>query len=228
MRIKDVTLEFYGHASIVYTFGTLRVAVDPIRIPLGTKPVDVIVVTQSHQSHCSVDDIQKLLKPQTAILCAKTVPVRLTKIPLRHIRVVYDKSQIKIGPLVFTFVASFSALEDRSLQDVGFIVTYGDTALYHVGDSDKHEGMHIVEPMHKKGYFFITALSVSEKYALSVSKAVALAKFLKTDVAIPIHYGLIEDESQAKAFVKKANEEQVVAYFVPQILSPSQPIPKLS
>jgi L-ascorbate metabolism protein UlaG (beta-lactamase superfamily) len=214
VQIKDFDVDFYGHACIVITYKGMRIAIDPANLPQYVKPVDLILVTQSHHAHCSLKDIQKILKAQTPILCPVDVPIRLTQIHPRHFRAVREGNEIIFGPVTLRVLAAHQKKQPES-RGVGYALKISDSVVYHAGDSDTKSDAARLSDWLKKGYFLVGFVSVSTQYAMSPQEAAMFAKNIETDIVLQIHYGIIESDAEAKQFLRECAARTVMARMLP-------------
>jgi L-ascorbate metabolism protein UlaG (beta-lactamase superfamily) len=100
--------------------------------------------------------------------------------------------------------------QSKTLADVSYAIQTIDAIFYHASDSDRIPEQKKIVQISQKGYFMTAFISVSSQYALSPKQAIDLARFLQADIVVPIHWGLIESNQQAKEFFQLCQKESIV------------------
>lgn len=187
------------HASFRIDTGKV-IYIDPFKISGGPK-ADLILITHDHYDHCSPEDVEKILKPDTVIITEKSSVKKLSG-DVREIRAgeATDVDGIRIEA-----VPSYNLnkkFHKANSQWIGFILEVDGVRIYHAGDTD-----HIPEMKDLK--VDIALLPVSGTYVMTAEEAVAAALDIQPKIAIPMHIGtLVGDMNDAEAF-KKSLEGKV-------------------
>ena len=61
MKFGEVNIKWLGHSGFLLENSKI-IYVDPFKICSGLPKADIILLTHSHYDHCSVEDIEKIIK----------------------------------------------------------------------------------------------------------------------------------------------------------------------
>lgn len=222
MKIGDADIRFLGHAGFLITFAngsSKRIAIDPYNVNFENEKADFILITHGHYDHCSIMDITKLSKPGTVIIVPADVQSKVTRIEGVEMQIIEVGDEIIFGNLKIEAVPAYNIEKNfhpKSEGWVGYVVKYGNTVIYHAGDSDKIPDMQRLSGYGKHGTTFVIMLPVSGTYTMTAEDAAEAASLLNPDLAIPMHYGAgvegtLED---AQNFVKLCDSLNVKAVIL--------------
>jgi len=160
--------------------------IDPWKLPPGSPPADLILVTHDHFDHCSPEDVKKISKPGTVVIASAPAAAMLP-----GARILHPGESITVGEVTVEAVPAYNVnkfrspgvpFHPKSAGHNGYIITVGGERLYHAGDTD-----HIPE---MAGYRCdVALLPVSGTYVMTADEAAAAALDIKPRVAVPMHYG---------------------------------------
>lgn len=209
MDIKGVNLDFLGHAGFMISNGKV-VVIDPYNISDKVKKADILLITHSHFDHCSIKDIEKVVKPGTIVLATADCQSKVMKMEGVELHVVEVGDKIELGKVKIEVVAAYNKKKDfhpKSEGWVGYIIKMEHVIVYHSGDTDFIPEMQKLSGYGKHGNEFVALLPVSGKYVMDSEEAAEAASTLSPDLCIPMHYGAgvagtIED---ARHFVEVCN-----------------------
>ena len=68
LEYRGVKLSWLGHDGFRIRNGKV-LYVDPFKIEGGGPKADIVLVTHEHYDHCNVDDLKKIVTPDTVIVC---------------------------------------------------------------------------------------------------------------------------------------------------------------
>ncbi len=178
-------LHWLGHDSFRLD-GPPVIYFDPWQLK-GKLPVaDVVLVSHHHHDHCSPDDVRKISGPHTVIvashLAAKDLSGAKVMRPGDKLSVAGIEIEAVPAYNVNKFRAPGKPFHPKEEQHVGYIITVEGVRLYFAGDTD-----HIPEMADFR--CDIALLPVSGTYVMTVEEAVAAARDIKPEIAIPMHYG---------------------------------------
>ncbi len=180
-----VTLVWYGHDAF-RVGGPPIVYIDPWNLPDDLPLADVVLITHDHYDHCSVDDVEKVLGPDTVIVGPQSALDKLRSLDATH-RAVKPGDHRAIGHLTLEVVPAYNVnkrFHPRSARHVGYVLEMHNVRIYHAGDTD-------VIPEMKNIRCDIALLPVSGTYVMDAKEAAEAASIIQPRLVIPMHYGAI-------------------------------------
>jgi L-ascorbate metabolism protein UlaG (beta-lactamase superfamily) len=206
MKIKDVDIDWLGHSSVRIKTKDKTIYIDPYQLTSSGK-ADMILITHSHYDHCSLQDIEKIVKDGTIIICTADSQSKITRIQKDiKIALVQPGSTLKIGKIKVHAIAAYNAnkrFHQKSEGWVGFVFQFNSVVIYHAGDTDLISDMYKLTGYSKKGNYFVAFLPVGGTYTMNPEEAAKAASVIKPSLAIPMHYGnIVGNISHAKNFVE--------------------------
>jgi L-ascorbate metabolism protein UlaG (beta-lactamase superfamily) len=229
MKIEGVHVSFLGHSGVILSNGH-RIAIDPYHISPSVEPVDFILITHSHFDHCSIKDIQKLVKSETIVIGPADIQSSIMKIEGVHVQPVevgdhlsFDNIEIEAVPAYnltkFRDISKKLVFHDKKEGFLGYVIKWGNVVLYHAGDTDLIPEMQRLTGYGKHGTQFVAFLPVSGTYVMTPEEASKAADMLKPSVVIPIHYGAgvagtLED---ARLFTELCKEKGIHAELLDKL-----------
>ncbi len=187
-----VKLSWLGHDGFRIQNGQV-VYIDPYQIESGEPKADIVLVSHEHSDHCSVDDLKKIIGPNSVVVAHAQSRSELTKLKVKEIRIVKPGDKITIGDVAIEAVPAYNVNKFREPGKVfhpkedgklGFIVTVKGVRIYHAADTD-----HI--PEMKNIQADVALLPVSGTYVMTAQEAAEAAADINPKIAIPMHYGAI-------------------------------------
>ena len=172
------------------------------------EPADYIVVTHAHDPHYSMSDISLLSDNDTIIISS-----RIPAINLHPDHTVFPGESLDFSDVSFEFVPAYNVDKYRpgtttlfhppSFDDIGVIVEFNGTRIYHAGDTDRIPEMMSISTD-------IALLPVSGYAWMEADEAADAVEDLKLSsdlaYAIPIHWGWNQGSRlDAEEFVALAN-----------------------
>jgi L-ascorbate metabolism protein UlaG (beta-lactamase superfamily) len=205
-RIDNILgkLKWYGHAS--FSIESDRILyIDPWNIPASAPKADIILVTHSHFDHLSPDDINRLKKEDTIIVCSSDCVSQLSG----DVRGLLPDQEVEIQGINIKAVPAYNPAKPFHPQKnewLGFVFTMEGVSIYHAGDTD------IIPEMEDLGAVNIALLPVGGKYTTNAEQAAATANLIKPDVSIPMHWGadVIGTEEDASRFKELCQGEVMI------------------
>ncbi len=195
-RYADLTLSWLGHDCFRLEKGPLSIYFDPFRLSdAAVKPASLVLITHEHFDHCSVEDLRKVVTPRTIVVAPHECASALSKVEPAEVLFLKPGEERDVLGLHVRAVPAYNTNKFRDpatktpyhpQEDgkLGYLVTLGDTSVYHAGDTDLIEEMRSFECE-------VALLPVSGTYVMTAEEAAEAAKLLKPKVAIPMHYGAI-------------------------------------
>lgn len=178
-RVLD-HLHWFGHDSFRLDRPVV-LYLDPWRLPPGSTPADVILVSHDHHDHCSPEDIQQIRRPKTVVIAGSSAAPKITP-PVAILR---PGESTKASGVTIEAVPAYNIgklFHPRQAEGVGFILTIGDERLYFAGDTDRIPEMTRVR-------CDVALLPVGGVYTMTAEEAAQAAGDLTPRVAVPMHYG---------------------------------------
>jgi len=190
-----VELVWYGHDAF-HVAGPPVVYIDPWRLPEDLPLADVVLITHDHYDHCSPEDVDKILGPDTLIVGPSAALRKLagTRAGQRPVRV---GDQLTVGNMQVQIVPAYNTnkrFHPRTAGYVGYVLELNGIRIYHAGDTDLIPEMESVR-------CDVALLPVSGTYVMDAEEAAQAAAVLQPRLAIPMHYGVIVgSEKDAERF----------------------------
>jgi L-ascorbate metabolism protein UlaG (beta-lactamase superfamily) len=202
--IKD--LEWLGQSAIRLTVESHVIYIDPYKLEKnGT--ADLILITHNHGDHLSLEDIKKIITPNTEIIGPASVITEIKSHFSNPARVIAPNQTLDWKTHEITAVPAYNIKKPhyhpKANQWVGYIINLNGVRIYHAGDTERIPEM--------KNYTCdIALIPLGQVYTMnSVQEAAAAALDVKAKVAIPIHYGLAEGSIQDAELFKTLLQDKI-------------------
>lgn len=162
--------------------------VDPYEIEGSPQDADYIFLTHDHYDHFSLDDINKILKRETAFIVPMPMDKKVRKNTAAGINypVVPGKSY-EVNGLSFETVAMYNKLKPfhpKKAGWCGYIINVSGNRIYIAGDIDDIDEAFAVS-------CDIAMVPIGGFYTMNYKEAAGLINKIKPKVAIPTHYGKV-------------------------------------
>ena len=225
MKIEGVEIHWLGHAGFliknsapegVPSIGGKVIYIDPYNIKEESEKADLILITHSHYDHCSVSDLNKIVKENTRIIMTADCQSKVTRFKVGiKMEIVAPDSELDLGSVKISVLSSYNIDKPFHAKDegwVGYLIKMDNLLIYHAGDSDVIPEMQKLTGHKQEGKKFVALLPIGGRFTMSVEEAVEAAKLIKPDLVIPMHYGsIVGTEDDAKEFVELCKEENIDA-----------------
>jgi len=209
MKIGEIELKWLGHSAFLIS-NEKRIYIDPYNIPQAEPKADIILITHSHYDHCSIADIQKIIRNGTIILVPADCQSKITKLENVEMQIAEIGDEIKVGNIVIDAVPAYNINKQFHQKQegwLGYVVKMNNVIIYHAGDTDLIPEMNHIEAD-------IALLPVSGKYVMDAEEAANAANLIRPEVAIPMHYGsIIGSKEDAEKFKSLVDEDIKVIIF---------------
>lgn len=176
-------IHWLGHSSFrLDTPEGLIIYIDPFHLPPAVPKADLLLCTHEHHDHCSPQDIEKLVAPETVIIGPRSVAAKLAP---RTVKVAQPFTVFSVYGVQVEPVPAYNLdkpYHTREMGHVGYILTLGALRIYHAGDTDLIPEMKTVRAD-------IALLPVGGTYTMDAQEAAKAAALIKPALAIPMHYG---------------------------------------
>ena len=221
MKIGDsnVELKWLGHSS-VYINNSKVIYIDPYNLQNveSLEKADLVFLTHSHYDHCSILDIEKIIKDSTTIVLTPDCQSKVTriKIPVK-IFIMEPNQETSFGEIKVSTIPSYNIdkhFHPKEENWVGYIIKMEkeNVVIYHSGDTDNIPEMQKLTGYSNKDLNFVALLPVGGRYTMTAEEAAEAAKVIKPSLAIPMHYGSVAGTLEdAKEFVELCEEKGIKA-----------------
>lgn len=211
MRIGDIELRWLGHSGVLIKEEGKNIYIDPFKIPENSEKADVVFLTHSHYDHCSIEDLQKILKDGSIIVMPADCQSKITKIDKKvAMQIMEADDEISLNNIKIKAVPAYNIKKDfhsKAEGWLGYVIGMGNTIVYHAGDTDLIPEMEKLTGFSKKGNDFVALLPVGGEYTMDYEEAAKAAKLIQATITIPIHYGsIVGDKKGAEKFCELAED----------------------
>jgi L-ascorbate metabolism protein UlaG (beta-lactamase superfamily) len=181
VKLNDVAVTWFGHASFLITNGGTRVYVDPFVLPNNAEKADIILISHDHFDHCYANNINKLRSDKTKILGAISSVKKLGFGAPMTVDKHMEHNGVKI-----TAVEAYNIskpFHPRGLG-IGFVIEMASKKIYHAGDTDNIPEMAELQKMN----IDIALLPIGGHYTMNAAEAAEAAKSIRPKFLVPMHY----------------------------------------
>ena len=218
MKVGNVEIKWLGHDGfLIKNLDTGKnIYIDPYNIVENLEKADLILITHGHYDHCSVADIEKIIKEGTKIVATADCQSKITKfnMPIK-LEIVEPNQELDLGSIKILTVPAYNIDKHFHSKDehwVGYLIKINDVVIYHAGDCDVMPEMQKLTGYQQPGKEFVALLPVSGRFVMNSEEAVQAAKILKPTLAVPMHFGsIVGVEEDAQEFVDFCKEEGINA-----------------
>lgn len=204
MKIEDVEIKWLGHSGFLIKNSKV-IYIDPYNIKKENEKADVILITHSHYDHCSIADMEKIVKDGTRIITPADCQSKITrfKVPIK-IEIVEPGKDLDLGYMKVSTVPSYNVdkpFHSKEESWVGYVIKINDLVIYHAGDTDLIPEMQKLTGHKQAKKKFVALLPIGGRFTMSVDEAFEAVKLIKPSLVIPMHYGsVVGTEKDAKEF----------------------------
>ncbi len=214
MLVGKVEIEWLGHAGFRIKASDGKIVyIDPFQISeAGEKDkADLVLITHSHFDHCSLEDINKVIKPNSRIVVTADAQSKVmrTKVPIK-LEIAEPGKETDFNNIRVSAVPAYNIDKSFHPKDeswVGYVLKVDDVVIYHSGDTDIIPEMQKLTGYKKNGNQFVVLLPVGGRYTMNAEEAFEAVKIIKPTLAIPMHFGkVIGAKEDAEEFVKMCKD----------------------
>lgn len=215
MKFKNIDIRWLGHSGFLIEAESLKTYIDPFKIDID-EPADIILITHPHYDHCSIEDLRKIVKSGTIIVCPADVQSKISKLDNEiELKILGVGETLSLGEIKIGAIPAYNLNKEfhrKSEEWLGYVLKIEDkvksgVVIYHAGDTD------LIPEMKKlSGKVDIALLPVSGTYTMNSEEAAEAASVINPDIAVPIHYGNnIGSVRDAENFVELCREKGIRA-----------------
>jgi L-ascorbate metabolism protein UlaG (beta-lactamase superfamily) len=210
IKFESVKIQWLGHAGfLLENSANQKVCIDPFQVEGSSyDPVDIIISTHEHGDHCSIEDINKFISPNTEVIGISMAEENLSTLNCKQVHYVKPGDNITVKGMELNIVPAYNLNKFRSEgvpfhpkedKKIGVIIHLDGHKIYHAGDTDVIPEMSDIKPD-------VALLPVSGTYVMTVAEALEAAKILQPKLVVPMHFGaIVGDQSMAEKFKESAN-----------------------
>jgi L-ascorbate metabolism protein UlaG (beta-lactamase superfamily) len=201
---RGVKLTWLGHDGFRIQNGKV-IYIDPFKISSDKPKADVVLISHEHFDHLSIDDLKKIVTPNTVIVAHPQSQGELSKLKVKEMKVVKPGQKVTLDGVVVEAVPAYNlnkykepgkVFHPKEDEKLGFMVTVKGVRIYHAADTDHIPEMKGLNPD-------IALLPVSGTYVMTPQEAAEAAAAINPKIAIPMHYDAIVGSSKdAETFRK--------------------------
>ncbi|MFH1585575.1 MAG: MBL fold metallo-hydrolase [archaeon] len=213
MKLGEIEINWLGHSGFKIKNSKV-IYIDPYNIKEDSEKADLILITHSHYDHCSVADMNKILKEGTKIIITADSQSKITRFetPIK-MEIVEPGQELTHEDIKISTLPAYNLDKPFHPKDehwVGYLIKIRDVIIYHAGDTDNIPEMQKLTGY--QGKEFIALLPVGGRFTMSAEEAAEAAKVIKPSLAIPIHWGsIVGTKEDAQEFCELCKEEGIEA-----------------
>ncbi|MAG79120.1 Zn-dependent hydrolase [Candidatus Pacearchaeota archaeon] len=210
MKIDDVEIKWLGHVGFLIKNSKV-IYIDPYNLKGENEKADFILLTHSHYDHCSIVDIEKIIKDGTKIIATADCQSKITRfdVPIK-IEIIEPGQELEFGNIKISTLPAYNINKHFHPKEegwVGYLIKINNVLIYHAGDTDVISEMKNLTGYKHSDTKFIALLPVEGRLTMSAEEAYEAAKIIKPTLAIPMHWGsIVGTENDAKEFVELCKE----------------------
>jgi len=218
MDIGNIELKWLGHSGFLIN-DKKTIYIDPYNIKDGLPLADIILITHSHHDHCSLIDMEKIVKEGTKIVAPADCQSTITRfdVPIK-IELIEPGQELELGEIKIYALPSYNIDKHFHSKDegwVGYVIKMNNVVIYHAGDTDVIPEMQKLTGYKQQEKEFVALLPVGGRFTMGAEEAAEAAKIIKPTLAIPMHWGsVIGSETDAKEFVELCKDEGIRAVIL--------------
>jgi L-ascorbate metabolism protein UlaG (beta-lactamase superfamily) len=201
-----------GHSGFRIGVGRASIYIDPYRIASDEPKADLVLITHQHYDHFSIQDLERVRKPDTHVIGPPAVAERLEG-NVRSLRA-GDVVETDVYGVDVRAVPAYNTskrdgdgrpFHPREAGCLGYEVNVRGERLYHAGDTD------VIPEMDWVVGADVALLPVSGVHVMTALEAAEAARRIQPTVAVPMHWGgHIGSEKDAQTFADAAPVDVVI------------------
>lgn len=208
---EGIEISWLGHAGFKIKKDRI-IYIDPYQLQGSPEKGDMVLITHEHFDHLSIEDLKKVVGPDTVIVTIPTCEGKVQRLKPKRVEVLWPGDKKNIEGVEVETVPAYNTNKFRSPGavfhpkgegKVGFILTLAGRRVYHAGDTDN-----IPEMERAKGVD-VALLPVSGTYVMTFNEAIEACRTIQPKVAIPMHYGAIVGSAEDARRFKEGAPSQV-------------------
>ncbi len=215
MQINGIELKWLGHAGFLIKNSRV-IYIDPYQIKNDSEKADLILITHSHYDHCSVADMQKIVKNGTKIIMTADCQSKITRFDVTiEMEIAEPGQELDMGDIKISTLPAYNTdkhFHPKEEYWLGYLIKMNDVLIYHAGDTDVIPEMQKLTGHSGSEKKFIALLPVGGRFTMTAEEAAEAAKVIRPSLAVPMHWGsVVGSEKDAEEFVQLCKEEGIEA-----------------
>ena len=208
MKLGNINLEWTGNSGF-FISNTKKIYIDPFKLQNPEK-ADLILITHSHYDHCSIEDLKKIVRNGTIVICPGDCCSKFNHLNEKiDLKVIESGQRIQVGEIKIIAVPAYNTNKSFHSKEeywVGYIVDVDGLRIYHAGDTD------LIPEMGRLGKIDVALLPVGGTYTMNADEAARAAVVIKPGLAVPMHFGsVVGSREDSLRFVELCEGEGIRA-----------------
>ena len=213
MKVDGVEIKWLGHAGFLVKDRQV-IYIDPYNITNSEEKADIILITHSHYDHCSLADIEKIIKEGTKIFFPVDCQSILSRIKISvKMEIVQPGQEFVLGSIKVSTIPAYNidkTFHPKTESWVGYLIKINGVVIYHAGDTDLIPEMKNLTGFKQENKKLIALLPVGGRYTMNAEEAFESAKIIKPFLTIPMHYGsIVGTKDDAIEFAELCKDEKI-------------------
>jgi len=185
----DVTITFIGHGTLMFTFGSKVIHIDPwgkLADYSACPKADIILITHEHSDHLDPDVIEMLRTDSTDLVLTETCAEKITGGMIMKNGDVDTVQGIPIEAVpAYNIVHKRENGQPFHPQGMGngYIIAFGDLRVYVAGDTENTPEMKALQDIDA------AFLPMNLPYTMTPEMVADAAKAFEPRILYPYHYG---------------------------------------
>ncbi|MFC1774982.1 MBL fold metallo-hydrolase [Nanoarchaeota archaeon] len=192
MNYEGIDVKWKGHDCFRLEKDGIIIYFDPFQLIDSPNDASVIFITHDHFDHCSVEDVKKVINPNTVVIATADCQSKLSGLRFKELIPVQPNQSYNSG-ISFSTFPSYNVNKFRSPGNVfhprdgnvGYVIILDNKRILHAGDSDN------TDELRQQDNVDIAFVPVSGTYVMTAEEAAKCVNEMKPKLAIPMHYGAI-------------------------------------
>lgn len=198
--VAGLEIERLAHSAVRVESGATRIYVDVFEDALtGDEPAgDLVLSTHAHWDHFDPEAINQVASESTTVLVHEGSDI--ASVEAGTVRAVEAGESRTVGPVAIDTVPAHNVVRMRGPGEpfhpagdgVGYVIECGGSSVYHPGDTDPLDHMAAID-------VDVMFVPIGGAYVQSLADAHWAVHMVQPAVAIPIHYGYVDDSASDPA-----------------------------
>ena len=181
---------------------------DPFELRDAPHDADIVLITHSHGDHLSIDDAEKVMGADTALVCPASMVGEVAPIGAAEIHAMTPGGETEVDGVRIEAVAAYNVAPERlgfhpkEHGWVGYVVTVDGVRYYVAGDTDEN-------PDNVQVACDVALVPVGGTFTMDAAEAAAFVKKIRPSVAVPTHYGTAVGAAEDGPEFKRLAEDEI-------------------